>query len=128
MWKTLPLTPSRTLSNSSFIKEELKTIDPSEDPIFSDLDCNLCVSPSLLGGLPQRSDADVHSVVTAQTSTALWQRKQAQCCDSSGSDSTEITMYITVTMMATDICYNNVNAAITALSVVTVTSQYCHYH
>ena len=39
------------------------------------------------GGVPQRLDRDVHSVVTAKTSTALWQRKRVQRCDSA-----EITM------------------------------------
>ena len=44
------------------------------------------------GGIPQRLDTDVHSAVTTKTSTAMWQRKQGQHCDSSGSDSAEITM------------------------------------
>ena len=44
------------------------------------------------GGIPQRLDTGVYSAVTAKTNTALWQRKRAQRCDSSGSDSAEITM------------------------------------
>ena len=39
------------------------------------------------GGIPQWSDTDVQSVVTAKTSTALWQRKRAQRCDSNGAGS-----------------------------------------
>ena len=34
----------------------------------------------------------VHSVVTAKMSTALWQRKRAQCCDSDGADVTALTV------------------------------------
>ena len=38
-------------------------------------------------GTPQRLDSDVHSVVTAKKSTALWQRKRAQHYVSDGADS-----------------------------------------
>ena len=34
------------------------------------------------GGIPQQLDTDVHSIVKKKTSTALWQRKRAQHCDS----------------------------------------------
>ena len=34
------------------------------------------------GGIAQQLDTDMHSTVTAKTSTALWQRKRAQHCDS----------------------------------------------
>ena len=34
------------------------------------------------GGILPRLDTDVKSAVTAKTDTALWQRKQAQRCDS----------------------------------------------
>ena len=45
------------------------------------------------GEIPQRLlDTDVHSAVTAKTSTTLWQQKRAQRFDSSDSDSAEITM------------------------------------
>ena len=72
------------------------------------------------GGILQRLDTDVHSVVTAKRSTALWQRKRAKRCDSDGADSnvTALTVtalghqwlwhwcdsdvYISVTAMATD--------------------------
>ena len=41
----------------------------------------------------QLCDSEIeHSAVAAKTSTALWQRKRAQRCDSSGTDSAEITM------------------------------------
>ena len=39
------------------------------------------------GGILQRLETDVHRAVTAKTSTALWQRKRAQRCDSDGADS-----------------------------------------
>ena len=48
------------------------------------------------GEILQRLDTDAHSTVTAKTSTTFWLRKQAQHCDSSGSDSTEITMWTLV--------------------------------
>ena len=87
----------------------------------------------------------------------LWQRKRAQRCDSSGSDSAEITICTLVwqwwqlTMLrqrcqlpllsqwCAHRCHTNVNIAVTALSVVTAVtlvctvyvtplSQYCRYH
>ena len=92
------------------------------------------------GGIPQRLDTDVHGAVTAKTSTALWQRKRAQRCDSSGSDSVELTMCSDGNWQCCDsavICHyfhndvhiavtliSNVNIAVTALSVDTaVTAQ-----
>ena len=39
------------------------------------------------GGILQWLDTDVHSAVTAKMSTALWQRKWTQRCDSDGVDS-----------------------------------------
>ena len=39
------------------------------------------------GSIPQRLGTDVHSIVTAKTSTVLWQRKREERCDSDGADS-----------------------------------------
>ena len=39
---------------------------------------------------PTRLDANVYSVVTAETGAVLLQRKRAQRCDSRGSDSAEV--------------------------------------
>ena len=47
------------------------------------------------GGILQRLDTDVHSVMTAKTSTALWQRKRAQRCDSDGADSNYTALTVT---------------------------------
>ena len=47
------------------------------------------------GGIPQRLDTDVHSVVTANTSTTLWQRKRAQFCDSNDADSNVTALKVT---------------------------------
>ena len=45
----------------------------------------------------QRCDSkNEHIAVAAKTSTALWQRKRAQRCDSSVSDSADVTMYTLV--------------------------------
>ena len=47
------------------------------------------------GGILQRLDTDVHSAVTAKTSTALSQRKRAQRCDSDGADSNVTALTVT---------------------------------
>ena len=47
----------------------------------------------------QQLDTDVHSTVTAKTSTALWQRKRAQRCDSGGADSNVTALTVTVTVL-----------------------------
>ena len=98
---------------------------------------------------------DVHSTATAKMSTELWQRKQAQLCDSSGSDSAEIMMctlvwqrwQLTVLQQRCQLplhvlsqwcehrSHTNVKIHFTALSVdtsvtlvCTVMSQCCHCH
>ena len=47
------------------------------------------------GGILQRLDTDVHSAVTAKMSTALWQRKPAQRCDSDGAGSNVTALTLT---------------------------------
>ena len=89
--------------------------------------CRSCIQVfrhtiSYTGGILQRLDTDVHSAVSAKISTALWQRKRAQRCDSDGANSNvtalghqwlwhrcDSDVYISVTAMATD-------TAVTALA------------
>ena len=102
----------------------------------------------------QRCDNEnEHSAATAKTSTTLWQWKQAQSCDSSGSDSAEVTMctlvwqrwQLTVLWQRCQFpllspwcphrCHSNMNIAVTALTVDTAVTlvrtvmlQRCHCH
>ena len=69
------------------------------------------------GGIPQRSDTDVHSAATAKTGTALWQQWQWQCWDND--------VHISVTAMATDSAATVVSVVTTSTVVCTSLSQRC---
>ena len=47
------------------------------------------------GGTPQRSDTDVHSVVTTKTSAVLWQQTRVQRCNSDGANSNVTALTVT---------------------------------
>ena len=68
------------------------------------------------GGILPRLDTDVHSAVTAKTSTALWQRKQAQRCDSENKDSAVAAKTSLSQHCHLNCCHNAVHISVTAMA------------